>query len=85
MKADYKAYSYLLLTRSLLCLKEDNVRLACVKHIASVHSKPGSNSSFQCGEMEFSPIYKILFWLSAKRWVSHPTRRCSAAVRLRRT
>lgn len=23
-----------------------SVKLACVKHIASVHSKPGSNSSF---------------------------------------
>lgn len=35
----------------LLCLPsaqlpENNVRLACVKHIASVPSEPGSNSSF---------------------------------------
>ncbi|GER45586.1 ATP synthase subunit alpha, partial [Striga asiatica] len=27
-------------------LLENNVRLACVKHIASVPSEPGSNSSF---------------------------------------
>ncbi|MCI36080.1 ATP synthase subunit alpha, partial [Trifolium medium] len=28
-------------------LPENNVRLACVKHIASVPSEPGSNSSFE--------------------------------------
>jgi hypothetical protein len=45
------ADSHVLLTRSLLCkhsklmLKySNNVQLACVKHIASVHSEPGSNS-----------------------------------------
>ncbi|KAM7249918.1 hypothetical protein ACFE04_019697 [Oxalis oulophora] len=30
----------------LTSLPENNVRLACVKHIASVPSEPGSNSSF---------------------------------------
>ena len=41
---DHKVYSYLLLTRSLCPLEERNIQLACVKHIASVHSEPGSNS-----------------------------------------
>ena len=38
-------------------LPENNVRLACVKHIASVPSEPGSNSSF---EYDFS--------LSGRTW-----------------
>ena len=44
-----KADSYALLTRPPLATKEqaprDAVRLACVKHTASVQSEPGSNSS----------------------------------------
>ena len=39
--------TYVLLTRApLYSLPEGNflVRLACVKHAASVHSEPGSNS-----------------------------------------
>ncbi len=29
-------------------MSEDTVRLACVKHTASVHPEPGSNSPFCC-------------------------------------
>jgi len=38
--------TYVLLTRSPLSplLLMDHVRLACVKHAASVHPEPGSNS-----------------------------------------
>ena len=41
-----KADSYVLLTRPplKLILLEVSVRLACVKHTASVHPEPGSNS-----------------------------------------
>jgi hypothetical protein len=38
------ANSYILLTRSLLNYKINFVQLACVKHNASVHPEPGSNS-----------------------------------------
>ena len=54
------ADSHALRTRSPLCLQpgttENNVRLACVKHIASVHSEPGSNSVF----WSISPVDDLL-------------------------
>ena len=37
--------NYVLLTRSPLTLRF--VRLACIRHAASVHPEPGSNSSFK--------------------------------------
>gem|GEM_PF-5221150 len=47
----YKADSHVLLTRLPLMLLIQvpitSVRLACVKHAASVHSEPGSNSQFK--------------------------------------
>ena len=42
----HKERSYLLLTRAPLYSSEDFlVRLACVRHAASVRSEPGSNSN----------------------------------------
>ena len=45
--------TYVLLTRSPLSLfgsklPKDFVRLACIRHAASVHPEPGSNSPFDC-------------------------------------
>jgi hypothetical protein len=36
--------SYVLRTRSPLCTLLHTVRLACIRHAASVHPEPGSNS-----------------------------------------
>jgi hypothetical protein len=38
--------SYVFLTRAPLC--RSTVRLACVRHAASVHPEPGSNSPYSC-------------------------------------
>ena len=37
---------YVLLTRSPLTVLLQSVRLACIRHAASVHPEPGSNSPF---------------------------------------
>ena len=54
----YKAYSYPLLTRSLLYLKKGSVQLACVTYIASVHPEQGSNSSFRGGAVNGAAVTK---------------------------
>ena len=38
--------TYVLLTRSPLIFRRRFVRLACIRHAASVHPEPGSNSPF---------------------------------------
>lgn len=40
-------------------MSEDTVRLACVKHTASVHPEPGSNSPFY--QQSFRPELLLLF------------------------
>lgn len=64
----YKAYSYLLLTRLLHWLKEANVQLACVKHIASVHSEQGSNSSLNFANRGFFGLSAVLITALAERF-----------------
>ena len=39
--------SYVLRTRSPLTLLRMSVRLACIRHAASVHPEPGSNSPYE--------------------------------------
>ena len=50
--------AYVLLTRSPLTLKVQAllmfVRLACIKHAASVHPEPGSNSPFDIAQIIIS-------------------------------
>ena len=42
-----------------------SVRLACVKHAASVHPEPGSNSHVKvCSFSELTPAYLVSFYLS---------------------
>ena len=50
--------TYVLLTRSPLSLfgsklPKDFVRLACIRHAASVHPEPGSNSPFDFSSKRF--------------------------------
>ena len=40
--------TYVLLTRSPLIFRRRFVRLACIRHAASVHPEPGSNSLNKC-------------------------------------
>ena len=42
--------TYVLLTRSPLIFRRRFVRLACIRHAASVHPEPGSNSPSSHGE-----------------------------------
>ena len=46
-------------------LPENNVRLACVKHIASLPSEPGSNSSF-----EYEKIRVPFYLVESTEWSS---------------
>ena len=39
-----------------------SVRLACVRHAASVHPEPGSNSLIKCMSPEFPPITTMKVW-----------------------
>ena len=39
--------TYVLLTRSPLDIRRYPVRLACIRHAASVHPEPGSNSQIK--------------------------------------
>ena len=39
--------TYVLLTRSPLIFRRRFVRLACIRHAASVHPEPGSNSQIK--------------------------------------
>ena len=57
--------TYVLLTRSPLSLfgsklPKDFVRLACIRHAASVHPEPGSNSLIKC----LIHLLKTTVWLS---------------------
>jgi len=47
--SDYEASPYSLLTRLPHPPSWGGIRLACVKHLASVHSEPGSNSCLDFG------------------------------------
>src|SRR5690554_7141652 len=44
LSASYGQVTYVLLTRSPLKHRSASVRLACIRHAASVHPEPGSNS-----------------------------------------
>jgi hypothetical protein len=46
-------------------LPENNVRLACVKHIASVPSEPGSNSDF-----DYEKIRVVFYLVESTEWSS---------------
>src|SRR5688572_31422485 len=56
--------AHVLLTRSPLVYPRRGltVRLACVKHAASVRPEPGSNSPLK--SMQIRPSYESRFWLS---------------------
>ena len=62
----FKVYSYALLTRPPLAIilklppRHVAVRLACVKHAASVQSEPGSNSS--C----YLTLFLLLYFIQLK-------------------
>jgi hypothetical protein len=67
--------SYVLLTRLPLSTprKERLVRLACLRHTASVHPEPGSNSQkkfenhlFIEAEMKFSSIFVLSRFINLK-------------------
>ena len=52
---------YVLLTRSPLGIRRCLVRLACIRHAASVHPEPGSNSPFDIDSFFVSVISFFLF------------------------
>ena len=46
LSQSWRQVTYVLLTRSPLSIRRCFVRLACIRHAASVHPEPGSNSPF---------------------------------------
>ena len=46
LSQSWRQVTYVLLTRSPLSFRRSFVRLACIRHAASVHPEPGSNSPF---------------------------------------
>ena len=53
--------AYVLLTRSPLETRRSLVRLACIRHAASVHPEPGSNSPFDSLFISLTFVSFILF------------------------
>ncbi len=51
----------MLLTRSPLNLQVSSVRLACIRHAASVHPEPGSNSPFDIDSTSFLWGFRLRF------------------------
>ena len=49
----------MLLTRSPLDIRRYLVRLACIRHAASVHPEPGSNSPFDMTQNVFANVFLI--------------------------
>ena len=52
---------YVLLTRSPLESRRTLVRLACIRHAASVHPEPGSNSPFDLYSDALRLVFMIVF------------------------
>ncbi len=52
---------YVLLTRSPLETRRSLVRLACIRHAASVHPEPGSNSPFDLYSDALRLVFMIVF------------------------
>ena len=52
---------YVLLTRSPLETRRSPVRLACIRHAASVHPEPGSNSPFDLYSDALRLVFMIVF------------------------
>ncbi len=60
--------TYVLLTRSPLYLPEGfRVRLACVRHAASVRSEPGSNSPVKWDPELLRELESLIIWPSIER------------------
>ena len=59
--------TYVLLTRSPLDIRRYLVRLACIRHAASVHPEPGSNSPFDMTQNVFANVFFNKFWLLLPR------------------
>ena len=58
---------YVLLTRSPLGIRRCLVRLACIRHAASVHPEPGSNSPFDIDSFFVSVISFFSFQVFLKK------------------
>ena len=54
---------HVLLTRSPLNLQVSSVRLACIRHAASVHPEPGSNSPFDIDSNAYCVVISWIEWL----------------------
>ena len=54
-----KVGTHVVLTRPPLTLLQECVRLACVRHAASVYPEPGSNSPFMCIRQDRSLVVCI--------------------------
>ena len=55
--------TYVLLTRSPLNVLLHSDRLACIRHAASVHPEPGSNSQIFIYFFVFLFFLAVIFWL----------------------
>ena len=55
--------TYVLLTRSPLNVLLHSDRLACIRHAASVHPEPGSNSQIFIFIFLFFNFLAVIFWL----------------------
>ena len=64
-------------------LPKETVRLACVRHAASVHPEPGSNSPFSLASCDFSLTILLLrcaFRLETKNLLQFPSQRMSRSL-----
>ena len=63
LSQSWRQVTYVLLTRSPLSIRRCFVRLACIRHAASVHPEPGSNSPFDlCSKRSLTFSFLICFF-----------------------
>ena len=60
LSQSWRQVTYVLLTRSPLSIRRCFVRLACIRHAASVHPEPGSNSPFDLLIMFFAFAFFLI-------------------------